>query len=209
ALAVGAIAESGTLAVGNAATPNTLTPFTMQFLPAQIAYAAANHFNQTVSAAVALGEALSGTTGFGNDWGSLSTTAFVTAVATATGIHASEIAIWLTNWTSILGNAAEARGATFGDAIGTALINPTSANLETVFSTNTSNPTNTFSPNVVTGSVANALIANAEGTYVTGVALGALPAHAPLQGEFVSPCTLHVFEAGLVCRLAGWAGLPG
>ena len=23
------------------------------------------------------------------------------------------------------------------------------------------------------------------------------------------PCTLHVFEAGLVCRLAGWAGLPG
>ena len=25
----------------------------------------------------------------------------------------------------------------------------------------------------------------------------------------LSPCTLHVFEAGLVCRLAGWAGLPG
>src|SRR5271166_5176287 len=24
-----------------------------------------------------------------------------------------------------------------------------------------------------------------------------------------APCTLHVFEAGLVCRLAGWAGLPG
>ena len=25
----------------------------------------------------------------------------------------------------------------------------------------------------------------------------------------VTPCTLHVFEAGLVCRLVGWAGLPG
>src|SRR5271165_270841 len=186
AMAVGAIAESGTLAVGNAATPNTLTHFTMQFLPAQIAYAAAHHFNQTVYAAEALGEALSGTTGFGNDWGGLSTTAFVTAVATATGIHASEIAIWLTNWTSLLGNQALARGATLGDAIGTALLNPTSANLETVFSTNTSNPTNTFSPNTVSGSVANALIGNADGQYVTGAALGALPAHTPLQGEFTS-----------------------
>src|SRR5271165_4131967 len=186
AMAVGAIAESGTLAVGNAATPNTLTHFTMQFLPAQIAYATAHHFNQTVYAAEALGEALSGTTGFGNDWGGLSTSAFVTAVSTATGIHASEIAIWLTNWTSLLGNQALAYGATLGDAIGTALLNPTPANLETVFSTNTSNPTNTFSPNIVSGSVANALIGNADGQYVTGAALGALPAHTPLQGEFVS-----------------------
>jgi len=162
----------------------------MQFLPGQIAFVAANHLNQTVYAAESLGEALATSTSsaaaFQTDWGSLSTTAFVTAVATATGIHASEIAIWLTNWTSILGNQALARGATLGDAIGTALLNPTSANLETVFSTNTSNPTNTFSPNTVSGSVANALIGNADGQYVTGAALGALPAHTPLQGEFVS-----------------------
>jgi len=217
AMAVGAIAESGTLAVGAAGTPNTLTHFTMQFLPGQIAFVAANHLNQTVFAAEALGEALATSTSsaaaFHNNWGQLSSSAFVTAVSTATGVHTSPIESWLTFWTGLFAGQANAQalayGATLGDAIGTALINPTSANLETVFSTNTSNPTNTFSPNVVTGSVANALIANAEGTYVTGVALGALPAHAPLQGEFVSPCTLHVFEAGLVCRLAGWAGLPG
>ena len=79
------------------------------------------HLNQTVFAAEALGEALSGTTGFQADWGSLSSTAFVTAVSTATGIHASAITGWLTYWTGILGNQAEAYGATLGDAIGTAL----------------------------------------------------------------------------------------
>jgi len=65
-----------------------------------------------------------------------------------------------------------AYGATLGEAIGVALLNPTSANLQTVFSTD------------VSGLVANALIDNAEGQYTTGVALGALPGHAWLQGEF-------------------------
>ena len=187
AMAVGAIAESGTLAVGDAATPNTLTFFTTNFLPAQIAFGAAHGFNQTVYASEALGEALATSTSsmaaFNADWVTgLSDSAFVTAVSTATGIHASAISTWLSNWTTLLGNAAEARGATLGDAIGTALINPTSANLETVFSTPSSNG---FTPNAVTGLVANALIDVAQGTYVTGVALGALPTHTPLQGELV------------------------
>jgi len=72
-MAVGAIAESGTLAVGTAATPNTLTHFTMQFLPAQIALAASLGLNQTVYAAEALGEALatstSSSSAFQTDWG--------------------------------------------------------------------------------------------------------------------------------------------
>jgi hypothetical protein len=131
AMAVGAIAESGTLAVGAAATPNTLTHFTMQSLPPDIAFAAANHLNQTVFAAEALGEDLSSTAGFKTDWGSLSATAFVTAVSNATGIHTAPLTTWLTYWTGLFaGNTAEAYGATLGDAIGTALINPTSANLE-------------------------------------------------------------------------------
>ena len=41
-----------------------------------------------------------------------------------------------------------------------------------------------FSPNTIKGLVANALIDVATGQYQTGVALGALPAHTLLQGEF-------------------------
>src|SRR5271165_4098663 len=90
AMAVGAIAESGTLAVGAAATPNTLAHFTMQFLPDQIAFGAAHGFNQTVYGAEALGEGLSGTAGFTTDWVTgLSNSAFITKLSTATGIHAS------------------------------------------------------------------------------------------------------------------------
>jgi len=184
AMAVGAIAESGTLAVGAAGTPNTLTHFTADFLPAQIAFAASQGLNQTVYAAEALGEALatsaSSSAAFAADWGSLSSSAFVTAVASATGIHASAITTWLTNWTSILGNATEAYGATLGDAIGTALLNPTSANLQSVFSTSGATG---FSPDTGTGLVQNALIDVATGQYATGVALGALPTHTPLQGQ--------------------------
>jgi hypothetical protein len=198
AMAVGAIAESGTLAVGAAGTANTLTHFTMDFLPAQIAFAASQGLNQTVYAAEALGEALStsasSSAAFAADWGSLSPTAFVTAVAGATGIHASAITTWLTNWTSILGNATEAYGATLGDAIGTALLNPTSANLQTVFSTPSSNG---FSPNTGSGLVQNALIDVATGQYVTGVALGALPTHTPLQGQAAAPPTIITLTTGV------------
>jgi hypothetical protein len=67
-MAVSAIAESGTIAVGNTTTPNTLTFLSTQFPPAQVAFAAANGFNQTVFAAQALGLALAGTSGFQTDW---------------------------------------------------------------------------------------------------------------------------------------------
>jgi hypothetical protein len=55
-----AIMEGGTVAVGNALTPNTLTFFITQFLPAQAANAVANGLNPTVYAAEALG--------FSNRW---------------------------------------------------------------------------------------------------------------------------------------------
>ena len=203
AMAVGAIAESGTIAVGDTTTPNTLTYFSTVFLPPQVAYAASiitpatpSGLNQTVFAAQALGLAVAGTTGFDTDWGTLTNSQFVTAAANATGVSTSAITSWLLYWlgqygpggpqaSDIAGTTVTAQeaayGATLGEAIGVALLNPTSANLETVFSTTGSNG---FTPNTVTGLVANALIDNAEGTYVTGVALGALPAHTPLQGEF-------------------------
>ena len=69
-------------------------------------------------------------------------------------------------------------GAAFGDAIGVALLNPTpisTTNLPPGL------PSPTF--NTVQNEVYNALIANAEGTYTAGVALGAVPQHAALQGE--------------------------
>ena len=189
-MAVSAIAESGTIAVGDTATPNTLTFLSTQFLPAQVAFAAANGFNQTVFAAQALGLALAGTSGFQTDWAGLSSSAFVTSVASATGLNASAIQGFLTNWTafytangtpgSSLTITQAAYGATLGDAIGVALLNPTSANLQSVFSTTTAN---NFSPNAGSGLVQNALIDVATGQYTTGVSLGTLPTHTPLQGQ--------------------------
>ena len=59
AMAVSALMEGGTIAVGNAPTPNTLTLFSTQFLPGQVANAIAHNFNPTVYAAESLGSALS------------------------------------------------------------------------------------------------------------------------------------------------------
>ena len=64
AMSVSAIAEGGTIAVGNTTTPNTLTFLSTQFLPAQVAVAIANGFDPTVYAAEALGLALASTAGF-------------------------------------------------------------------------------------------------------------------------------------------------
>ena len=187
-MAVSAIAESGTIAVGDTTTPNTLTFLSTQFLPAQVAFAAANGFNQTVFAAQALGLALAGTSGFQADWAGLSKSAFVTSVAGATGLNASAIQGFLTNWTNFytangtiggLTVTQAAYGATLGDAIGVALLNPTSANLQSVFSTTGAN---NFSPNAGSGLVQNALIDVATGQYVVGISLAALPQHTPLQG---------------------------
>ena len=74
-----------------------------------------------------------------------------------------------------------AYGATLGDGVGVALLNPTSANLQTVVTTNTA--ANSFTPNTIAGLVANALIDNAEGMYKTGATLQTLATHQPLQGE--------------------------
>jgi len=191
AMATTALMEGGTIAVGNTTTSNTLTFLTTQFLPNQVTVALANGYNPTVFAAESLGSALSTNANFNTNFVSLSTTNFATSVSSLTGVNASAIQQFVANWTAFFtANPAAlqgrtvtqaAYGAAFGDAVGVALLNPTAANLQTVFSTNaTANP---FSPNTVTGLVANALINNAEGTYVTGVALGALPAHQPLQGE--------------------------
>ena len=163
-------------------------------------------------AAEALGLALAGTAGFQTNFGSLSQSAFITAVSTATGVPTSFLTTFLTNWLNFfngVGKAAvpagftalqAAEGATFGDGIGASLLAPTSANLQTTFSTNASGP-NKFSPNTVSGVVANALINIAEDTangtpgtlYKTGVSLASLPAHTPLFGEFVAAPTTNVF----------------
>ena len=114
------------------------------------------------------------------------------AVATATGVNANAIQGFVQNWVAFYsgpGSGAHpglsvqqaSYGAAFGDAIGVALLNQTSANLQTVVSTNAA--ANPFSPNTIQGVVANALINNAEGTYKAGTTLGALPPHQLLQGE--------------------------
>ena len=193
AMADTALIEGGTIAVGNTTTPNTLAFLSTQFLPAQVAVAASLGLNQTVYAPQALGLALAGTTGFQSNFANLSTSDFVTAVANATGVSTSAIEGFVTNWTNFysgVGSDAHAGltvqqaayGAAFGDAIGVALLNPTSAELQTVLLTIGPNG---FSPNAFGGLIAGALIENAEGLYATGIALSS--GHFVLQGEFVLP----------------------
>jgi hypothetical protein len=123
---------------------------------------------------------------------SFSDAGFAAAVAAVTGVNVTAIQSFVQNWTTFysgVGSGAHpgltvdqaARGAAFGDSIGVALINPTSANLQTVVSTNSA--LNNFSPNTVSGIVANALIDVAEGKYTTSSTLKFLPPHQLLQGE--------------------------
>jgi hypothetical protein len=191
AMAVTAIGEGGTVAVGNTTTSNTLTFLSTQFLPAQVTAALAGGFDPTVYAAQSLGLAVASTAGFNANFAGLSVSQFVGAVATATGVNSTAIQQWVTNWTTFfqanpgahvgLTVTQAAYGATLGNAIGVALLNPTSANLQTIVSTTPN--VNQFIPNTIQGVVANALINVAEGSYQVGVALGALPAHQFLQGE--------------------------
>ena len=188
AMADSALMEGVTVAAGSVAapTPNTLALFTTQFLPAQVNFALANGFDPTVFAGQALGLALSTNAAFNANYVSLSATAFTSSVATLTGLNANAISGWLANWTAFYtanpptGASIQqaAYGATFGDAIGTALLNPTP-----IASTNMPSglPDGRFS--TLQNEVYNALKVNAEGTYVAGVALGALPQETPLQGE--------------------------
>ena len=188
AMADSAYMEGTTVAAGSITAPatNTLALFTTQFLPPQVAYALAHGFNPTVFAAQSLGEALSTNAAFNTNYVSLTPAAFASAVATLTGLNANSIAGWLTNWLAFYtANAPTgatitqaAYGATFGDAIGTAILNPTpigNGNLPAGL------PSTTF--NTIQNQVYNALKLNAEGTYVAGVAIGALPHETPLQGE--------------------------
>ena len=191
AMADTAIMEGGTIAVGDTTTPNTLTFLSTEFLPAQVAKALRMDLIRRCMPRKRSGLALGQYGGFNTNFAGLSTSAFVPAVANATGVNATAIQGFLNNWIAFYTANLNARpglsvtqaayGATFGDSIGVALLNPTAANLQTVVSTTPN--VNAFTPNTIAGLVANALIDNAEGTYKTGVSLAALPPHTPLQGE--------------------------
>src|SRR5262245_46356443 len=168
------------------------------FLQSQQTFGASKGFDGFVFASEAYGSALSTNAAFntafvapfssGGNPSNIS--GFAAAVSAATGVSSAAIIQFASNWNlfftahpEALQGRSEAQavfGTTFGDAMGVALTNSTSANLATVFSTNPAFP---FSPNTVAGLVANALIDNAEGSYTAGVALGALPPHQLLQGE--------------------------
>ncbi len=98
-MAISAIAEGGTIPVGNSTTPNTLAFLSTQFLPSQVAVGTANGFNPTVYAAQSLGLALAGTTAFQSEWGSFSSDLFKEGVAGATGVQLAALDGWLTYWT--------------------------------------------------------------------------------------------------------------
>jgi hypothetical protein len=186
AMADTALMEGVTVPVGDAATPNTLTHLTTQFLPAQVANALANGYNPTVYAAEALGLGLADNAAFNTNYVSLTSAQFVSSVAALTGMNANSIAGWLQNWTNFYTAHPEAGvtaqqaayGATIGDAIGTALLNPTPIGPGNQPATL---PSATFS--LLQNQVYNALKLNGEGAYVAGVTLGALPNETPLQGE--------------------------
>jgi len=190
AMADSALMEGVTVAAGSITAPatNTLARFTTQFLPDQVSLALANGYNPTVFAAQALGLALSTQPTFiANYVTGVTPSAFVSSVATLTGVHANAITGWLNYWTLFYttngtSNGATvteaAYGATIGDAIGNALLKPTPigpTNMPAAL------PDARFS--TLQNQVYNALKVNAEGTYVAGVAIGALPQETPLQGE--------------------------
>ena len=125
---------------------------------------------------------------------------FLSKLRTLTGVNQAVIQDFVDYWigfytqfpaaTQGLTVNQAAYGAAFGDAIGVALLNPTAANLQTVISTTAAIA---FSPNTVTGVIANALILNGENLYTAGVALGSLPQHQLLQGEAAAKQTTFAF----------------
>ena len=174
------------LLLGQTATLVDLDNQSTVFLPAQIAHAIANGFNQTVYAAEALGLALAGEPEFAA-FTALDVNQFSIAVAGETGVSTAAIQQFVTNWVNFytanpsatfgLTITQASYGAAFGDAIGVALLNPTSAGLQTVISTNAQGET------VIGGDVANDLLTIATGQYVEGIDCDLLPEHTPLQGE--------------------------
>jgi len=158
-----------------------LTKLATIVLPLQVTNAVANGLNPTVYAAEALGLGLADGNGtshaFATFFGSLSTHAFASVAANITGINSIAIEGWVTNWISFynanpsatlgLSTTLAAYGAAFGDAVGTALLNPTANGTIALLDSE----------------VQNALIDNAEGRYQPLTALIAEPPHLPLQGE--------------------------
>lgn len=158
------------------------------FLPGQVAVAVANGYNPTVYAAEAYGLALASNSTFQSNYGVPATSwneaqksVFSGLVSNKTGVNASAIFGYLNNWitfytdnpsaTQGLSVSVAAAGAAFGDAVGVALLNATSANL---MHTCTGH---------INGLPSNALVLNALGTYSSGSTLGGLSSHALLQGE--------------------------
>lgn len=158
------------------------------FLPNQVAWAVAYGYNPTVYAAEAYGLALSSNGVFQSNYSVPATTwtdpeknTFSNLVSAKTGVNANSILGYLNNWITFYTNnpsatqglsvSVAAAGASVGDAVGVALLNPTAANLQ-------HNCTGH-----INGLVSNALVNNALGTYTSGITLGAMAAHGLLQGE--------------------------
>ena len=181
------------LMLGTAQPIATLDNISTNFLPDQVTHALAFGFEPTVYAAEATGLALAGEAGF-QSFVALDATQFSQAVATATGVNQAAIQQFVINWTNFytanpgatfgLTVQQAAYGAAFGDAVGVALLNPTSADLQTVI-------TPTPDGLLIEGDVANHLLDIATGQYVEGVPCDTLPQHQALQGEVGN------FEGGL------------
>ena len=165
-MAVGSLAFFSTPGVGQ------LTSWSTQFLPAQVENAVANGLDPTVYAAEVLGLALAGTPQFSFIYGNHSVGVFAQSIATLTGVNVGAIQGWVETWitfytanpgaTQGLSVTLAAYGAAYGDAVGVALLNLTSANLQTL--------------------VKNALFDIAQGSYVPALALHGEPTPKPFQG---------------------------
>lgn len=180
---------------GKTPTQAQLDNVEQNFLPGQVHTANVNGYNPTVYAAEALGLGLAsnpdfqshmGVPGPSGEFTQANKIVFEAILSNATGVNSGAIDNFLTNWINFysanpgthngLTVSQAAAGATAGDAIGIALLNPTSANLFTHHEDGHEH-----------GLVANALFDLANGQYTVGVALTALPNHTPFQGEIAGP----------------------
>lgn len=141
----------------------------LNFLPGQVANAIANGYNPTVYASEALGLGLANYRVFWSTFGTsvFGDAEFETILSSITGVNQSAIAGWLSNWTTFYTNhpqtglttAQAARGATFGDACGVVLTNPTANS--TIINLN--------------AGVKNAIFCEAQGIYTVNSTLGGEP----------------------------------
>ena len=187
AMADSALMEGATVAVGDAGTPNTLALFTTQFLPAQVANALAHGFNPTVYAARVPGSGAGEQCRLQYEFRQSDATALrslsppspaCTSMRSTGGSPTGRPFIRPIRPTGLTAQQA-AYGATFGDAIGTALLNPTPIGPSNM----PAGLPSTRRFNTIQNEIYNALKDNGEGSYAAGVAIGALPHETPLQGR--------------------------